>query len=335
MLLSRNEILSQFTSPVYTPHPVFQGMETFAGLSQWSGRGKHKIEVPRFTIEIHSIDYIRNPSHDWPNNAPALRFQQNYYRLWYQVDGQGILNNATRATFGQAKPGLLGVMELGERYNYLHQKGPFECFVFDFSLSPSAQAKCYWNSEVEGKLILQENDRIHFENLIFDLISAIVNDKEILGLASLSRLLEILSVPFQKGLLVISESMFPKNKPKSLIEKARQFMKLHFAEMHDQRGLEKECGVDINYLNVLFTKEMGKTLYKYLTDIRMEHAKYLLEEKKLPIVEIALRVGYPNGNSFSRAFGKYARQSPSSYRRKTANENDQFTAGAHCNVPLQ
>ena len=110
--------------------------------------------------------------------------------------------------------------------------------------------------------------------------------------------------------------MFPKNKPKSLVEKARQFMKLHYAEMHDQNGLERECGVDINYLNILFTRETGKTLYKYLTDIRMEHAKYLLEENKLTIVEIASSVGYPNGNSFTRAFGKYMRQTPTSFRKK-------------------
>jgi AraC-like DNA-binding protein len=248
-----------------------------------------------------------------------LRFQQNHYRLWYQIEGLGILNNATKAAFGQAKPGLLGVMGLGERYNYLHQKGPFECFLLDFSLFPSQQAKCYWNSEVEGKLILPENDRLLFENRIFDCIDGVVNDREIFEIASVSRLLEILVVLFQKGLLIINESRFPKNKPKSLVEKAVQFMKLHYAEMRNQNELERECGVDINYLNILFTKETGKTLYKFLTDIRMDRAKYLLEENRLSIVEIASLVGYPNGNSFTRAFVKYMRQTPTAYRKKAFN----------------
>ena len=317
MFRSRNEILSQFRSPVYTPHPVFQGLETFSGLSKWAEKGKHAIELPQLKIEMHSVDFLRRNSQDGLSDAPKLRFQQNCYRLWYQIDGHGILHNATRSAFGQAKPGLLGIMEFGERYNYLHQKFPFECFVLDFSLSPSIQAKGYWNSEVEGKLILPDDDRLHFENLIFDFIDCIVNEKEILGVVSVSRLLEILAVLFQKSLLVVNEGLFPKNKPKSLVEKARQFMKLHYTEMHSQRELEKECGVDINYLNILFTKETGKTLHKYLTDIRMEHAKYLLEEKKLPVIEIAARVGYPNGNSFTRAFGKYMRQTPTSYRRTT------------------
>jgi AraC-like DNA-binding protein len=295
-------------------------METIAGLEKWADHGKRLIELPRLRMEIHSIDFIRKAEHEELSNVPLLRFQQNHYRLWYQIEGQGILNNATRTAFGQAKPGLLGVMELGERYNYLHQKGPFECFLLDFSLFPSRQAKCYWNSEVEGKLVLPESDRLLFENRIFDLIDSVVNNKEILGIASISRLLEILVVLFQKGLLIINESLFPKNKPKSLVEKARQFMKLHYAEMRDQDELERECGVDINYLNILFTRETGKTLYKYLTDIRMDHAKYLLEEKRLSVVDIASHVGYPNGNSFTRAFVKYTRQTPTSYRKKALNE---------------
>ncbi len=321
MFRPRNEIISNFKSPVYIPHPAFKGMETFSGLSRWVDRGKSTIALPRLKIEIHAVDYLRKTTSDDATDAPILRFQQSHYRLWYQVEGQGILNNATRAAFGQTKPGLLGVMDVGERYNYLHQKGPFECFLLDFSLFPSLQAKCYWNSEVEGKLVLSENDRLHFENLVFDFISAVVNQKEQFGIVSVSQLLEMIAVLFHKGLLVIHESLFPKNKPKCLVEKARQFMKVNYAKMHDQRDLGRECGVDINYLNILFTKETGKTLYKYLTDVRMERAKYLLEEKNMPIVEIASSVGYPNGNSFTRAFVKYARQTPTSFRNKAQNRD--------------
>ena len=317
MFPTRNEILAQFKAP-FMPHPAYKGMETVPGLSRWTDNGAVTIELPRIKIEIHSIDYLRNSSMSAEKDS-MLRFQQNRYRLWYQVDGQGILHNATRNSFGAAKPGLLGVMELGERHTYLHQKGPFECFLMEFSLLPSQHAKCYWNSEVEGKRVLEEDERLYFENLVFDCIRVIVNGKEILGLASISRLLEILVVLFTKGLLVVTESQFPENKPKSLVEKAKHYMKMHYAQLHHQRELEKQCGVDINYLNVLFAKETGKTLYRYLIDVRMEHAKYLLEENKLSIVDIASQVGYPNGNSFTRAFKRYARQTPTEYREAIGN----------------
>jgi len=315
MFSTRNEILARIQAPVFMPHPRFSGMETFACLPEWARSGAVVVELPRMKIEIHAIDYLRNLSLSATNDGGMLKFQQNRYRLWYQVDGHGILHNATRNSFGAARPGLLGVMELGERHSYLHQKGPFECFLMEFSLLPSQQAKCYWNSEVEGKLILENDDRLYFENLVFDLVAVIANGKEILGLASISRILEILVVLFAKGLLVVNESQFPKNKPKSIVEKAKYFMRVHFADMRGQDALVRQCGVDINYLNILFTKETGKTLYKFLTDVRMEHAKYLLEVKKLPIVAIASMVGYPNANSFSRAFRRYLRQTPTIYRQ--------------------
>jgi AraC-like DNA-binding protein len=65
---------------------------------------------------------------------------------------------------------------------------------------------------------------------------------------------------------------------------------------------------------MLFAKETGKTLYKYLSDVRMEHAKYMLEVNKLPINEISSHVGYTNSNSFARAFKRSLNQTPTSYR---------------------
>lgn len=291
-------------------------METFSRLADWAGKTPVTVELPKLKIAIHSINYLRNTSMPPGSEATTLRFQQNCYRLWYQVDGIGILHNATRNTFGSARPGLLGIMEIGERHTYLHQKGPFECFMMEFSLLPSQQAKCYWNSEVEGKLALEENTRMYVETLIFDLLRVIANNKEMLGLASISRILEILVVLFSKGLLVVQESQFPRNKAKSLVEKAKQYMNLNYKRIRHQNELEKECGVDINYLNILFTKETGKTLHDYLTNVRMEHARYLLEEKAMPVIDIASYVGYPNSNSFTRAFKRHSKLSPTDYRRK-------------------
>ncbi len=317
MFQTRHELLSQFKTSSIVTHPRFAGFETFANLSQWMPQGA-VIELPRLKIMVKSIDYLRN--HAMPPLAgdPMLRFHQDCYRIWYQVDGQGILQNATRNSFGNAKPGHLGVMESGERYSYLHQKGPFECFMMEFSLLPSRQAKCYWNSEVEGKIVLEGDEKLYFENLLFDCIYVISNAREMLGLASMSRILEIMVVLFKKGILVIEESQFPKNKPKSLVAKAIQFMKTNYASLHHQEALARECGVDINYLNTVFSQQTGKTLYKYLTDIRMERAKYFLEETTRPIGSIAADVGYPNANSFTRAFRHTAAQTPGAFRKKNA-----------------
>ncbi|NLG16820.1 MAG: helix-turn-helix transcriptional regulator [Fibrobacter sp.] len=314
MFPTRHELLAEFSDPVYTPHSSFPGLKTFSCLENW--KSCPVVELPRLRIEINGLDYLQFSAAGGSEFNSQLRFQQDCFRLWYQVDGTGILQNVTRSTFGTARPGLLGVMERGERHTYLHQKGNFECFQILFSLLPSKQAKCYWNSEIEGKIVLDEKERIYFENLIFDLLLVISKGKEILGLASISRLLEILVVLFKKGLMIVDESRFPKNKVKSLVAKARIFMDLNYSSIQHQRSLEQECGVDVNYLNIIFKKETGKTLYQYITGVRMEHAKYLLETTGDSISDIADKVGYPNGNSFSRAFKRQENCGPLEFRSR-------------------
>ena len=272
------------------------------------------MELSKLRVEIVGLDYLEFSGTDSKKFDSQLKFQQDCYRLWYQVDGTGILQNVTRNNYGIARPGQLGVMERGERHTYLHQKGTFECFQMLFSFMPSQNAKCYWNSEIEGKLVLEGNERLYFENLIFDLLRVLSNKKEILGLASISRILEILVVLFNKGLILVEESQFPKNKAKSLVVKAKSYMDLHYCDMHHQNHLENECGVDINYLNIIFKKETSKTLYQYITGVRMEHAKHFLETTQMSISDIALKVGYPNSNSFTRAFKRHNKITPQEFR---------------------
>ena len=316
MLPTRHELLARFKSPVLTQHPHYpKGVRTFSCLLGLDDR--IVVELPRMRVEILGLDYLEYVPGTAEIKEPLmLQFQQDCFRLWFQFDGNGILQNLSRNVFGTARPGLLGIMERSQRYTYLHQKGTFESFQLLFSLLPSQKAKCYWNSEIEGKTVLEGEERRYLENLVFDLFLVISNKKEMLGLSTASRLLEILVVLFTKGLFVIEESQFPRDKSKCLVAKAKTFMELSYARMRHQKELEKECGVDINYLNIIFKKETGTTLYDYLTHLRMEHAKHLLETTAISVSDIASRVGYPNGNSFSRAFKHYEKQPPLVVRNK-------------------
>jgi len=312
MFPTRDEILKTFKNPVFEEHTQFPFLRSFSCLRDWNGTPV--VELSKLKIEILGLDYLEFSDDDSKKFNSQLKFQQDCYRLWYQVDGSGILQNVTRKNFGNARPGLLGLMDRGERHTYLHQKGSFECFQLLFSFQPSQNAKCYWNSEIEGKLVLEGNERLYFENLVFDLLRVISNKKEILGLASISRILEILVVLFNKGLILIEESQFPKNKAKSLIIKAKSYIDQHYSDMHHQKNLEDECGVDINYLNIIFKKDYRKTLYQYTTDVRMEHAKHFLETSDMSITDIASKVGYPNSNSFTRAFKRHTLVTPQEFR---------------------
>ncbi|TOO59506.1 helix-turn-helix domain-containing protein [Vibrio parahaemolyticus] len=61
---------------------------------------------------------------------------------------------------------------------------------------------------------------------------------------------------------------------------------------------------------------MGQTPFKYLTKLRMENARVLLNNTDLPISIISEKVGFTCQSSFTRCFSNHFSQSPKHYRAK-------------------
>ena len=63
----------------------------------------------------------------------------------------------------------------------------------------------------------------------------------------------------------------------------------------------------------------GETPQNYITNIRMQKARYLLDtQSELSILEIALRCGYDDQSSFTRAFKRFFGITPSNYLQKNS-----------------
>ncbi len=70
-----------------------------------------------------------------------------------------------------------------------------------------------------------------------------------------------------------------------------------------------------NYLSKLFHENTGMRFKEYLTDVRMKHARSLLEYTEKSISEIADACGFNDSNYFSTAFKSAAGVSPKQYRK--------------------
>lgn len=68
-----------------------------------------------------------------------------------------------------------------------------------------------------------------------------------------------------------------------------------------------------SYFCRIFKKNFKKTFSQYLTMYRIANSKFLLEEKKLSIAEIAGKSGFSSYSYFSRCFKKYFGILPSEY----------------------
>ncbi|MCP1103010.1 AraC-like DNA-binding protein [Aequitasia blattaphilus] len=80
--------------------------------------------------------------------------------------------------------------------------------------------------------------------------------------------------------------------------------------------LENLFSVNFDYLNRIFKKRTGNTIFSYLNNIRLEQAKQYLSTSRIPLKEIAARCGFSDEYYFSRFFKQQIGTPPSLYRRE-------------------
>lgn len=93
---------------------------------------------------------------------------------------------------------------------------------------------------------------------------------------------------------------------------------LRVIESHPHRRIHElaiECNLSPSHLQHLFKQCTGFGLGEMLTQQRMQQALEFLIHSSMSIKEIASTVGYEHTSSFSRAFERSFRQTPSSYRQ--------------------
>ncbi len=78
--------------------------------------------------------------------------------------------------------------------------------------------------------------------------------------------------------------------------------------------ITKRYFINKSYFCALFKSVTGGRFSDYLTEVRMEKAKVMLENGYLKTYEIAQKVGYKDQRYFSQVFRKYTGVQPSAYR---------------------
>lgn len=94
------------------------------------------------------------------------------------------------------------------------------------------------------------------------------------------------------------------------IRMAKQYVQQHYSQ---PITLEDVC--EVVGFSSLFKKETGEGFAKYLTRVRMERAKELLQQTSLPVSEICAQVGYSDLKHFSQNFKKETNLNPGQYRK--------------------
>lgn len=95
---------------------------------------------------------------------------------------------------------------------------------------------------------------------------------------------------------------------------ARRFMEENLENTVTVSAIAHELGISEAYLQRIYKLSCGETLVETLNRLRMEKACVLLAESKLPVIEVAIAVGFNSRQHFSYTFTKYMGYSPAKYR---------------------
>lgn len=104
-------------------------------------------------------------------------------------------------------------------------------------------------------------------------------------------------------------------KEKNNMQQIEEYLQQHYQEDITLQEIADKFYLSREYISRKFKQDYQTTLTDYLTGIRMEKAKSLLENPYLKIYEVAYGVGYQNEKYFSKVFKKYTGQTPNEYRQ--------------------
>ncbi len=99
------------------------------------------------------------------------------------------------------------------------------------------------------------------------------------------------------------------------IQKAINYIKSNYNKDISLSDVANAVYLSAGYLSIIFKNETGKTIYEYITDIRISRSTDLLiNSPTMKIKEISAEIGYNNVQSYIRYFKKHYGITPVEYR---------------------
>lgn len=229
-----------------------------------------------------------------------------------------------------------------------------EVFGFDEDILWTAKEKMqeHYSSNIEAVrrqllLAIEAGHAELIQNYTEQLVETVMNSSKISKIYVQNLFYTIFQTVYDKNpdirhekILSASENMFYAKNARSMVEYFQNSMNEMLDGMREKPKdesqeiqtiknlVEKEYMRDITlgyvaeqvhlapaYVSYIFKKGTGQTLIKYITEVRMEKARILLEEGNLKIAQIAKLCGYENQSYFNRAFKNYFGVTPKQFGR--------------------
>ena len=108
---------------------------------------------------------------------------------------------------------------------------------------------------------------------------------------------------------------------KNHVEAVKEYIEKNYTSPISLKEISENLYISQSYLSALFKEQIGVNFLQYLTDLRIEKAKELLETSNLKVYEVAERVGYTDTRYFSEIFRKQTGCLPKQWKKPQKKES--------------
>jgi len=201
----------------------------------------------------------------------------------------------------QPKTTLLSLLISIEKFHSLFSK---ESNYIPFLSDENSNKKYYDDTEIKPTVL------IVLQQIINSNINSSIRELYVKG-----KIYELLSLHFQQEENIAGEYCpFLVDEQNVLkIRKAKEIIISRMAEPPSLQELANEIGLNLKKLKEGFKQIYGDTVFSFLLDYKMEHARKLLESNQYNVNEVGLQVGYSTASHFISAFKKKFGTTPKKY----------------------
>jgi len=105
------------------------------------------------------------------------------------------------------------------------------------------------------------------------------------------------------------------------VVRTRELICRRFKNPPGLQELAKTVGLQHTRLNHCFREVYGTTIFNYVKELRLTHAKNMLDQGRTNVTEAAFEAGYASLSNFSRAFKSEFGTGPGAYLRELKHKN--------------
>lgn len=255
---------------------------------------------------IHSLGLEKqvSTSYDWDG---LVRSEKDVIVFQYTLKGAGeirINDCMYRLGVGDAF-----FVKIPSNHRYYLPTDSTEWEFVHLTLMGEEAIRCYESITDEVGHILKLDIYSTPITRIFELINK-VSTHQITDAYEASALSYSFLMELQRFILnIISDKELPES-----IMRATLFIDNNYAEPITLDDIVQASGLSKYHFTRLFHEKILLTPIQYLTNSRMKRSIELLKDNQLTIEDIALRVGFSNGNYFTKVFRSYLGVPPGKYR---------------------